>query len=529
MLHLHNITYTHPNGDVLFTDLNLIINRQEKVALIGGNGAGKSTLLNLLTRNLQPLAGSVKVKGNIYKVPQLFGQFNNLTIAGALQIQDKLYALKEILDGRATEEYLTVLNDDWGIEERCKHALAGWGMEDLDLGQRMYSLSGGQKAKVFLAGIDICGPDIVLMDEPSNHLDKTGRAILYDYIQHAKHTLIIVSHDRTLLNLLNKVYELSNSGIRVYGGNYDFYAAQKKMENEAFLYDLQSKEKAYKKAKETERTSLERQQKLDARGKKKQQKAGMPKILLNTFKNKAEKSSSHMKDVHAEKARLIYKEIGLLKETLPNTGRMKIDLEHSGLHKGKVLVEAKAVNIAYNGNTLWKKPLSFRILSGERIALQGINGSGKTSLIKMILGYLSPQSGEMGKAMTRTMYIDQDYSLIDARLNVYEQAQWYNSGVLQEHEIKIRLSRFLFYKNDWDKTCSTLSGGEKMRLMLCILGLSQEAPEMILLDEPTNNLDIQTIEILTNAINEYQGTLLVVSHDEYFLKQINVENSIVLS
>jgi ATPase subunit of ABC transporter with duplicated ATPase domains len=146
----------------------------------------------------------------------------------------------------------------------------------------------------------------------------------------------------------------------------------------------------------------------------------------------------------------------------------------------------------------------------------------------MILGDLQPRSGTLNRAGVKAIYIDQDYSLINNQLTVYEQAKQSDSGTLQEHEIKLRLARFLFTKAYWDKPCAALSGGEKMRLMLCCLTISNQAPDIIILDEPTNNLDIQNIEILTAAVNEYKGTLLVVSHDEYFLKQINVELAIVL-
>ena len=192
------------------------------------------------------------------------------------------------------------------------------------------------------------------------------------------------------------------------------------------------------------------------------------------------------------------------------------------------MVTAIEVNFGYNDQLLWKQALNFQITSGERIVIKGLNGSGKTTLIKMILGELKPRSGTMESVAVNAIYIDQDYSLINNKLNVYEQAQQFNSGVLQEHDIKIRLNRFLFTKEYWDKPCRALSGGEKMRLMLCSLTISNQAPDMIVLDEPTNNLDIQNIEILTAAINEYKGTLLVISHDEYFLKQINVEHSMAI-
>jgi ATPase subunit of ABC transporter with duplicated ATPase domains len=528
MLILQDVTYIHPNRDLLFADINLIINKQEKIALIGNNGVGKSTLLKILAGSLHPTNGLVKAGSKPYYVPQIFGQYNNYSIAQALQIEGKLNALKEILDGNVTDENMTLLDDDWAIEERCKEVFMHWKLDELDLSQKMETLSGGQKTKAFLAGISIHRPEIVLLDEPSNHLDQFSRSILYNYIKATTNTLMVVSHDRALLNLLNTVCELSKRGITIYGGNYDFYAEQKIIESDALNQDLKSKEKALRKAKETERESLERQQKLDARGKKKQEKAGVPTILMKTLKNNAEKSTSRMKGVHAEKVGAISLELNQLRKELHDVDKMKMDFDNSALHKGKILITAKDVNFGYSDQLLWKQALNFQITSGERIVVKGLNGSGKTTLIKMILGELEPRSGTIDRAGVKAIYIDQDYSLIDNKLSVYEQAQQYNSGVLQEHDIKIRLNRFLFTKEYWDKPCKALSGGEKMRLMLCSLTISNQAPDIIVLDEPTNNLDIQNIEILTTAVNQYKGTLIVVSHDEYFLKQINVEHSMIM-
>ncbi|TCC93183.1 ribosomal protection-like ABC-F family protein [Pedobacter hiemivivus] len=528
MLILQGVTYTHPNRDLLFSDLNLVINKQEKIALIGNNGVGKSTLLNILSGNLTPSAGAVNAKSNPYYIPQLFGQFNDYNVAQALRIDHKLKALTEILDGHLTDTNLALLEDDWGIEERYKEALSYWHLDELDLTQKMGTLSGGQKTRVFLAGIAIHRPDIVLLDEPSNHLDAHSRSILYDYIKSTKQTLVVVSHDRTLLNLLNTVYELSKRGITTYGGNYDFYTSQKAIEGNALAHDLKIKEKTLRKAKETEKESLERQQKLDARGKKKQEKAGLPTIVMNTLRNNAENSTSRMKGIHSEKVSAISQQLHQLREAIPDIDKMKMDFDNSTLHKGKILMTARDANFGYEDRLLWKEGLNFQIKSGERIAIKGLNGSGKTTLIKMILGELAPLSGNLDRAEIKTVYIDQDYSLIDNTLNVYEQVQRYNSGALQEHEIKIRLSRFLFTKEYWEKPCTALSGGEKMRLMLCSLTISNQAPDIIVLDEPTNNLDIMNVEILTAAINQYKGTLLVVCHDEYFLKQIEIERSILL-
>jgi len=522
MLILQDIAYSHPNKDILFDNLNFTVSRQDKIALVGNNGSGKSTLLKIIAGELFPSAGLVKTSSKPYYVPQLFGQFNDLTIARALRIEAKLNALHEILDGQVTETNLTVLDDDWTIEDRCQEALNYWKLEGLDLTQSMNTLSGGQKTKVFLAGISIHQPEIVLLDEPSNHLDTLGRQLLYDFIQSSSNTLVVVSHDRKLLNLLDPVYELSKRGVTVYGGNYDFYAAQKQVESNALDQDLRSKEKALRKAKAIERETVERKQKLDARGKKKQEKAGVPTIAMNTLRNNAEKSTARIKDVHTEKIGAIAQDLSELRATLPGTDKMKFGFDNAALHKGKILFTAKEINFGYGESLLWKQPLSFQLTSGARIALKGLNGSGKTTLIKIILGELEPKTGAVYRADNRAVYIDQDYSLINNQLKVYEQAQQFNTTALQEHEIKIRLARFLFAKDDWDKSCSALSGGEKMRLMLCCLTIGNQAPDLIILDEPTNNLDIQNIEILTAAINDYDGTLIVISHDEYFLEDIGV-------
>jgi ATPase subunit of ABC transporter with duplicated ATPase domains len=528
MLAIQNLGYAHPNKDVLFDGLNLAVNDHQKIALIGNNGAGKSTLLRLVAGLLPPASGRITTSAPPYYVPQHFGQFDALTVAQALGISEKLTALHEILDGQATDANLTALDDDWTIEERSQEALQHWGLPELALTQPLAALSGGQKTRVFLAGIAIHQPGLVLLDEPSNHLDTAGRQLLYDFIQATTSTLLVVSHDRKLLNLLDSVAELSRRGITLYGGNYDFYAEQKQVASMALHHDVKSKEKALRKARETEREALERKQKQDARGKKSQDKAGLPTIVLGMMRNSAENSGARLKNQHAEKVGTISQDLSELRKELPDLDKMKFGFDNSALHKGKILFTANGLNYSYGPRLLWYPALNFQLHSGERVALRGLNGSGKTTLIRLILGELVQQAGTLYRADVQAVYIDQDYSLINDQLTVYEQAQQFNQTALQEHEVKIRLNRFLFTKEDWDKPCHALSGGEKMRLLLCALTIRSQAPDLIILDEPTNNLDIQNLEILTAALNDYQGTLLVVSHDACFLEQIRVEQTIHL-
>jgi ATPase subunit of ABC transporter with duplicated ATPase domains len=241
MLFLQNISFGFPAGNLLFNSISLTIPTHSKSALVGSNGTGKSTLMKIIANEIQPLDGNVNIQGNLFYVPQMFGNFNDLTIAQCLKIDKKLESLQKITSGEVDEIYFEILNDDWDIEERCQIALQHWKLENLDLNQTLESLSGGQKTKIFLAGIQINQPEIILLDEPTNHLDLEGRNLLYDLIEKTNSTVVIVSHDRTLLNLVDAIFELSNQGISTYGGNYDFYAEQKEIENEALQNDIHSK------------------------------------------------------------------------------------------------------------------------------------------------------------------------------------------------------------------------------------------------------------------------------------------------
>jgi ATPase subunit of ABC transporter with duplicated ATPase domains len=246
------------------------------------------------------------------------------------------------------------------------------------------------------------------------------------------------------------------------------------------------------------------------------------------MRNNAENSTSKLKSVHTEKITGIRQEYQDLRSSLPDIDKMKLDLDDSRIHKGKLLFSATQINFSFDKEPIWKEDLSFELRSGERISLRGANGSGKTTLIKIILGKLEPQKGNVKRQLDKALYIDQDYSLIDSQLQVYDQAQLFNDSGLEEHEVKIRLNRFLFGKESWAKSCGALSGGEKMRLMLCCLTISHQSPDLIVLDEPTNNIDIQNIDIMLSAINDYKGTLIVVSHDEHFLIQLNADRVLEL-
>jgi len=528
MINLQNATYIHPNKQVLFEDLNFTVNKQEKIALIGNNGIGKSTLLKIIAGQLSLSSGQLSYASSPYYIPQILDSYNGLSISQALGVSQKLTAFQQILAGELTEENMEMLNDDWTIEDRIHAALGDVGLSDMDLTKKIGQLSGGQKTKVFLAGIFIQDPEIVLLDEPSNHLDTKGRALLYDFVERTNKTLVIVSHDRQLLKQLSTTVEFTKKGLTRYGGNYDFYQQQKSMAQQALDQELNHQQKELNKAKNIQREAIQRQAKLNARGKRKQEQAGVPKIMINVLKNKAEGSSSKLKSVHQDKIANIKTHLTTLREDLAELDQIKFNFEQSNLHQGKILFDALDINYEINATPLWNKPLNFQIKHGDRLAIAGQNGAGKTTLLNLLLGKIKPSQGKILSCQINSLYVDQEYSLLQTNLTVYEMAQSYNDTGLLEHEIKIRLDRFLFKEDRWDDPCSFLSGGERMRLLICILTILNKAPDLIILDEPTNNIDLQNISILTHAINNYHGTLIIVSHDQQFLHDLQIEQKIDL-
>lgn len=525
---VQQLCYIHADKEPLFQDINLTVNKGEQISLVGNNGSGKSTLLRIIEGSLKPTSGKVICTCVPYYIPQHFGQYDQLTVMQALQVESKINALHAITTGDVSVENFTLLDDDWNIEERCLAALSLWGLKHIRLEQSMSMLSGGEKTKVFLSGIQIHSPEIILMDEPTNHLDIESRQKLYDFIRSSRATMLIVSHDRTLLNLLPFTCELDRSKITLYGGNYDFYKEQKEVVLNALQNQLSEKEKELRLAKKIAREALELKSKTDVRGEKSAVKKGTPRIAMGTFKDQAEKSTVKLKGIHDEKMTSINSSIADIRTALPDMRQMKTDFNSPNLHIGKILVTVKDLNFGYGSQRLWKEPLNLQIRSGDRIRFGGNNGSGKTTLLKLLLGELEPTDGFIEHADFKYVYIDQEYSIVYPHLTVFEQLEQYNRFAKPEHELKMILSRFLFPVGTWDKSCSKLSGGEKMRLAICCLMVSNSTPDIFVLDEPTNNLDIQSVSIITSAIKDYRGTVLLVSHDLYFVKEIKISRSVEL-
>lgn len=524
-----NLSYQHPNKEMLFSRLNLTINQGERVNIIGRNGTGKSTLLKLIAQQLVTTEGNIMVKGDLFFFKQNMRFQSGDRVKDALGVASKLNALQKILAGTVDESCYEILNDEWDIEERIKEAMCFWGIEEITIDRPMQELSGGQQTKVYLASLMLYRADILLLDEPTNHLDSYTKELFYKFIDTYKGTIVLVSHDRALLNRQHITYELSALGIKRYGGNYDYYRQEKQIQVDSLLQKLDNTTKELKAAKKEQANRNNQLIKEQAQNKKAEKKAGLPKIVINAFKNKAENSSAKLQGVHEERRNSLVRDMANIRENIERDKIFDIRFPNSQLHKGKILWKIENVNYCFPNQekNLWSNDLNFTIESGERILIKGNNGSGKTTLFKLFLDKIKP-IGKISSAKCNIVYLDQFYSLLDSDLTVSEQLAVFNYLRLPSEEIHNLLFQYGIGVELWSNPVYTLSGGEKLKLALCCLNIGYENIDVLLLDEPTNNLDIQSIESLTTALNSFKGTILAISHDATFSKEIGLIREIAL-
>lgn len=529
LINAQHISYHTPNRRLLFNDISFSLQKGEKAAIVGNNGVGKTTLLKIIAGHDKGFTGDLRITGALHYVPQHYGHFNHLSVAAALGIAPLLAALQAVENGATDQHYYDLLEQHWDIVARCEEAFARWGITGIALDQPLEQLSGGMKTRLFLSGIDIFGPAIVLLDEPTNHLDAKARTQLYEWMENTSSTLLLTSHDRQLLRLCDPIWELQSSGIRAYGGNYDFYAAQKEIEITAREQTLAHHEKAWKEAKLKQQEVLERKQHADAQARRKGLQSGLPKAVINARRTAAEGSTAKLKHVRNDK-------VSELRASMQETAAMaqvqrimKGYFDRSALPHGKVLIQANDINYGYeNTSPLWAQPLTFTIRSGDRLAISGSNGSGKTTLFHLLRRHVSPSQGSMQITPCTTLLLDQDYSLIDRSRTVLEQALTFNEVPLEPAMVHTLLANFLFMPDSWDKSCSVLSGGEILRLTLCCMVLQNRTPDIIFLDEPVNNLDLSNIKMLARIFAEYKGTLIIISHDKGFLEEAGIKEELAL-
>ncbi|MGN0903584.1 MAG: ABC-F family ATP-binding cassette domain-containing protein [Alphaproteobacteria bacterium] len=514
--------YTLPDGPVLFENVSLDISGGEKLALIGDNGAGKTTLLKILAGELELSAGNRVVQAAAALLPQDISSLHG-TVASVLNAGETLAALAAIEAGDVSEALFETLGNRWDFPARLEEEFRAFGMGHITPDASFDRLSGGEKEKVLLAGMFLSGADILLFDEPTNNLDAAGKMLFYNRMEKAGEAVLVVSHDRELLERMSAVIELSHSGTRRYGGNYSFYRECRAAEREAV------EERKTNLIRERNRLAATRE-KISAQAGKKD-RYGRKMIVRNRFLPIAAKDMKAGAEVaRAKKMKLLN---GKIENRQAEIARIKNETREEFIRipmPGKPFLKERLavlenVSFGYGPSPLFADVNA--VLSGQsRIRLCGGNGSGKTTLIKILMGVILPDSGR-AELNGRAVYLNQELSLPDRRKSLLDNVIDFNPG-LKINEAYTVLARFLFKNTAALKTAGTLSGGELLRLSLAMILGTREQPELLIFDEPTNNLDIRSSEILESALRQYQGALLVVSHDAAFVRGIGLSEEIRL-
>lgn len=381
---LSGVSYRYRNQQFLFEGLDLSVAAGAKVSLVGNNGTGKSTLLKLIAGELAPSSGSIVCPSRPYYVPQQAG-IAGISVARALGVDGKVGALRAICAGSTDAACYDILADDWEVEARCRAALDGWGLPHVGLDSPVDTLSGGEKTRLLLAGVAVHSPAVILLDEPTNHLDAPGRQKLYDWVCGSRATILVVSHDIALLDLVGTTCELTPQGLKTYGGNFGFYRSQREAEEAALERQVASGQAALRLARRKVQEVRERQEKRMRAGER--HKDGLPRILRKTFKDSGERTDSRLGDKHAGLVDDARQRLGELRRRRREACELKIDFDDARLHDGKLLVSARGVNVEHTpGHPLWRVPVDLEVRSGERILLAGDNGSGKTTLVRLFGG-----------------------------------------------------------------------------------------------------------------------------------------------
>lgn len=496
-----NLRYEVNPTRSLFTGLHVSLCAGDHIALVGSNGVGKSTLLKLLAGQKTPAQGTVTGKSAPYYLPQIS-------------------TIRAFLQSHSVFDFLAEISSEWW---EIEHVLESAFSTVLDLSLPMQSLSGGELTKLFLAIGLWRTPDILLLDEPTNHLDYFALDQLRHVLCQFRGAFIIVSHKPFFLDqVASETWELMPSGVQVYGGNFSFYREQKALDKAAKVRSHEIARKALRKTKATVQSEQKRAAQSKRSGRQKFLRGDIPRIVAGGKQRAAESTAGKLKIKHDESVVIATKNVS---DTKIRTNKAtSIQLE-SRKQKYRNLIEINGANLWVNERLLIED-IQFRLFSGERVAMAGPNGSGKSSLVKAMLGSVSTsmllKGGTVQLAEMHTVYLDQGYALVDRTQTVLENMHRANPA-LDYQRLRQQLGHFLFFNDDVYKPASVLSGGELARCAISMITISEL--DLLILDEPTNNLDIETVDQMVEALSGYEGALWVISHDLDFLSRIDINCS----
>jgi ATPase subunit of ABC transporter with duplicated ATPase domains len=516
------LSFSWPDATPVFTELSFSV-PGGRTGLVAANGAGKSTLLRLIAGELRPTGGSVTVEGVLGYLPQHLPFAGQQTVAQVLEVDRVVAALHAIEGGDADEKHFTVVGNDWDIEERTHAELDRLGLGDVALDRRLGTLSGGQVVSLGLAAQLLKRPDVLLLDEPTNNLDHEARERLTAVLRSWTGCLLVVSHDRALLDEMDRIAALDRGEVRWYGGSYTEYEAAVRAEQEVAERQVRQAGQDVKRQKRELQQARERAARRASTASRNLADAGLARIVAGNLKRDAQVSAAKSHEVHASRVSSAQARLDEASRAARQDDHIALELPATKVPGGRTVFHGEAMQASYDGRPLFAaEGVDLDIRGPERIALSGANGVGKSTLLRIVGGQEQPGSGTITRAEGRVAYLSQRLDLLDADATVADNLAAF-APALPEAERMNLLARFLFRGARAHLPVGVLSGGELLRATLACILFAEPAPQLLLLDEPTNNLDLVSVGQLEAALAAYQGAFIVVSHDDRFLAEINVD------
>jgi len=533
-----DLTFTWPDGDPkgpVLSGLTVSFG-PGRTGLIGVNGSGKSTLFRLIAGELRPASGTVRAEGNIGYLPQAITLGTHRSVSDLLGITAARDALHAIEAGQVGEEAFAAVGDDWDVEERARAWLDRLGLVGLDLDDRVERLSGGETILAALAALFLARPDILLLDEPTNNLDLDARRRLYDAVASWAGVMVIVSHDRELIGLVDQIADLSAGSVRMYGGNLAAYEELLAAEQAAAERAVATAAADVRREHRDLVDAQVKQARRDRQGRKVAASGSLPPIVAHARKRAAQETAGRSRELHTERLQAARDRLSGAEQAVRDDAEIRVDLPATAVPAGRTVLTVTGLAGAHWHPAAVASPptltpaassgsaalvLAELIVRGpERIALTGPNGAGKTTLLRGIAG-LAPLPGVGIRLGVPAGYLPQRLDILDDSLSVVDNVRA-AAPAASVNEVRASLARFLFRGERAGRPAGTLSGGERFRAVLAALLLAQPAPQLLLLDEPTNNLDMASVRQLSQALEGYRGAIVVASHDVPFLRSAGI-------